>query len=131
MSSIEVDFLPLQEATMPEYTNTPITVVSTVVVPSFDNANVVIRRITSEKELANLLSRASRNLCGHPATNAVLKSICPELPEPERGFWDGVGFAIAARPKGGVRGSKSEGKDVEVTSFDDLEACLFVYTREE
>lgn len=99
-----------------------ITLVSTVVAPRFETGQLNIEAVDREYLLA-LLPKVDRNLCGHPVTDAVLRAECSTLPEPERAFWGGEGFALAVRPRGGVRAARQEG-DTEVT-LDDLEAVLF------
>ena len=99
-----------------------ITLVSTVVAPKFEAGRLELEAVDREYLLA-LLPRVTRNLCGHPMTDAVLRTECPSLPVPERAFWAGDGFALAVRPRGGVRGARQEG-DTEVT-LDDLEAVLY------
>lgn len=102
-----------------------ITLCSTVVVPSFDDAMVTIRKMT-KKEFVAALKKVTRNLCGHPVTSAVLRAACPTLPESERAFWNGDGIAIAARPKGGVRNGREN--EAQIT-IDDLEFCKFIVRR--
>jgi len=97
---------------------------STVVAPSFRSATLRIEELTCE-QFAELLAQVNTNLCGHPATNAVLRQIRPDLPEPVKAFWQGDGVAIAARPRGGVRGASVVG-DTPV-SLDDLELCKITY----
>lgn len=99
-----------------------LTLVSTVVAPSFDDAKIVVKSVSLE-DVPDLLGQVGRNLCGHPLTSGILKEVFPELPEPVREFWDGTGRALAARPKGGVR-SASQNGDTEV-SLADLEFALF------
>jgi hypothetical protein len=101
-----------------------ITLVSTVVAPSFSAGRLEITPITTG-ELPTFLANVTRNLCGHPITDAVLRAVCSTLPMPERAFWTGEGHALAVRPKGGIRGAHQEG-DTEVT-LDDLEAVLFYW----
>jgi len=100
-----------------------LTLLSTVVAPVFSDGELIITsvRITSE-----LLIQVERNLCGHPATNEILRAICPELPPQEKAFWDGSTTGLAIRPKGGVRGAAQTG-DIQV-GLDDLEAVI-VYWR--
>lgn len=99
-----------------------ITLVSTVVAPKFGNGRLELTEVSKEY-LLTLLPLVQRNLCGHPITDSVLRALCPSLPQPERAFWGGEGFALAVRPRGGVRAARQEG-DTEVT-LDDLEAVLF------
>ena len=99
-----------------------ITLVSTVVAPKFGNGRLELTEVDHEYLLV-LLPRVTRNLCGHPVTDGVLRAVCPTLPIQERAFWAGDGFALAVRPRGGVRGARQEG-DTEVT-LDDLEAVLY------
>jgi len=99
-----------------------ITLVSTVVAPKFGNGRLELTEVDHEYLLV-LLPRVTRNLCGHPVTDAVLREVCPTLPTPERAFWTGEGHALAVRPKGGVRGARQEG-DTAVT-LEDVEAVLF------
>ena len=101
-----------------------ITLVSTVVAPKFEAGRLELEAVDREYLLA-LLPRVTRNLCGHPMTDAVLRALCPSLPQPERAFWNGEGHALAVRPKGGIRGAHQEG-DTEVT-LDNLEAVLFYW----
>ena len=95
------------------------TLLSTVVAPAFISGRIEIRAIALS-DLPAALATVTVNRCGHPLTIAVLKSIRPDLPEQEKGFWDGSGVGLAIRPKGGVRGSAVTG-DTPVT-IDGLEA---------
>jgi len=92
---------------------------STVVAPEFSSGALVIAPVELTPEL---LSRVTRNLCGHPATIAALRGLYPDLPEAERGYWDGIDIGLAVRPRGGVRGARQTG-DTQV-SLADLEAVL-------
>lgn len=98
-----------------------ITLLSTVVAPAFSAGALVITPVYAD-QLPGFLRGVTRNLCGHPVTVAVLKELCPTLPEAERGFWDGSTVGLAVRPKGGVRGAGQTG-DTLVT-LGDLEAVL-------
>jgi hypothetical protein len=98
---------------------------STVVAPSFKSARLEIRELTRDEFIARL-GLVTTNLCGHPVTNRVLRDVCPTLPEPQKAFWQGDGVAIAARPRGGVRGASVTG-DTPV-SLDDLEFCELKYS---
>jgi hypothetical protein len=99
-----------------------ITLLSTVVAPSFTAGTLELKPVD---DLADALNSVSRNLCGHPITDSVLRSICPNLPAQEKGFWDGSTIGLAVRPKGGVRGAQANG-DVSVT-LEDLEAVFVVW----
>lgn len=100
-----------------------ITLLSTVVAPSFTDGRLTIREVSvSDAFFHHLLAGVDRNLCGHPLTDKVLRSVCPSLPPQERAFWDGASEGLAVRPKGGVRGASQTG-DTEVT-LDGLEAVL-------
>lgn len=101
-----------------------ITLVSTVVAPVFADGRLVMSAVTPS-DLPALLSAVKDNYCGHPITDAVLRAIYPELPEPVRAFWNGEGIALAVRPKGGVRQAQAEGDTV--VSINDIEAVLFVW----
>lgn len=92
---------------------------STVVAPVFAAGDL---HLTPVAITPDLLARVRRNLCGHPVTDGVLRSIYPSLPAPERAFWDGTGVGLAVRPRGGVRGAQASG-DTQVT-LNDLEAVL-------
>jgi len=92
---------------------------STVVAPAFAAGSL---KLTPVKITPELLAGVSRNLCGHPLTDAVLRELHPGLPEAERGFWDGSDIGLAIRPRGGVRGARVTG-DTPVT-LDSLEAVL-------
>lgn len=98
-----------------------LTLLSTVVAPAFVAGRLELRPLGADA-LCVKLQEVTRNLCGHPVTNEVLRRLAPDLPEAERGFWDGSGLAIAVRPRGGVRASTTEG-DTAVT-LADLEACF-------
>ena len=100
---------------------TELTLLSTVVAPSFTSARLVLTPVSTE-HLPELLANVTRNLCGHPATDAVLRELCPTLPVSERAFWDGRTLGLAVRPRGGVRGADQNG-DVTVT-LNDLEAVV-------
>lgn len=95
-----------------------VTLLSTAVVPHFEAGLLRVEPLDPQ-HLPTVLRRVTRNLCGHPATIAMLRELCPTLPEPERGVWDGTGIAVAVRPRGGVRG----GGDVQVT-IADLEVAV-------
>ena len=97
-----------------------ITLISTVVAPTFKSGTLTVTEVTRDVE--SLLSKVTSNLHGHAATVAVLKEIMPTLPEAVRGFWDGSTLALAVRPRGGVRAANSTG-DTQVT-LDDLEIAL-------
>ncbi len=99
-----------------------ITLVSTVVAPVFKSGMLELTEV-DRNYLLVLLPRVTRNLCGHPITDSVLRALCPALPQPERAFWNGEGLALAVRPRGGVRAARQEG-DTEVT-IEDIEAVLF------
>ena len=98
-----------------------LTLCSTVVVPTFANATVRIEPLTAD-EFRALLPHVQHNLCGHPVTQAVLTAEYPGLPQAEKAFWNGDGVALAARPRGGVRGGAAG--DTQV-AFTDLEFCKF------
>jgi len=49
---------------------------STVVAPSFNDATLKIKKLTPQ-EFVTLLPSVTVNLCGHPATLAVLREVCP------------------------------------------------------
>jgi hypothetical protein len=103
-----------------------VTLVSTVVLPRFPGAGESFRLEgfgPTREQVQNLLQRVEVNYCGHPATVEALRSVAPDLPDPVKGFWDGKGIALAARPKGGVRGAAATG-DTQV-SFEDLEFAVF------
>lgn len=98
------------------------TLLSTVVAPTFGvRGRLEITPIDGE-ELRVALHCVTRNLCGHPTTDGVLRTICHSLPLPERGFWDGQGQGLAVRPRGGVRAAAATG-DTQVT-IADLEAVV-------
>lgn len=104
-----------------------LTLVSTVVAPSFSAGRLELTPVSPD-DLPAYLSNVTRNLCGHPVTDKVLRELCPSLPVPERAFWAGDGHALAVRPKGGVRAARAEG-DTEV-KLEDLEAVLFQWIAE-
>jgi hypothetical protein len=97
---------------------------STVVAPSFKSATIKVTELTRDEFLL-ALAGVNVNLCGHPATIQVLRQHFPTLPEPQKAFWQGDGIALAARPKGGVRGASVAG-DTPVT-IDELEFCKIEY----
>jgi len=103
--------------------STPITLLSTVVAPAFVAGKLDLSLVPNLREA---LASVTRNLCGHPVTDKVLREICPSLPAPERGFWDGSTLGLAIRPKGGVRGAQAGG-DTECTLVD-LEAVFVRWT---
>lgn len=98
-----------------------LTLVSTVVAPAFVDGTLTVRQI-DEFELFGLLKQVTDNLHGHAATVAVLRELHQGLPEARRGFWDGATWALAVRPRGGVRGAGATG-DTAVT-LTDLEYVL-------
>lgn len=97
---------------------------STVVAPSFRNATITITELTQD-EFLRQLSQVNVNLCGHPVTNQVLRDAYPALPEPKKEFWNGDGIAIAARPRGGVRGASVNGDTV--VTLAEMEFCEIAY----
>ena len=101
---------------------TEFTLVSTIVAPAFTDCTISVKALTAEA-FADLLPHVTKNMCGHPLTIAALTEAFPNLPPQERGFWDGRGVALAARPKGGVRGAVASG-DTAV-SLADLEFVEF------
>jgi hypothetical protein len=105
-----------------------ITLLSTVVAPVFETGTITMQKISTRMSAGGkkYLDIVKKNFCGHPLTNDVLKSIRPDLPEPVSGFWDGEGWALAIRPKGGVRAAAQSG-DTSV-SLNDVEAVLFRWT---
>lgn len=106
-------------------TNRDITLVSTAVVPAFRSGTLVVHAVDHNK-LADLLSQVTVNLHGHAATVEVLRALYPELPEAQRGFWDGTGRALAVRPRGGIRAAGATG-DTAVR-LEDLEAALITWS---
>lgn len=104
-----------------------ITLISTIVSPSFDDGILVWKRV-SITELPAMLARVTENLNGHAATVNVLRDLCPSLPEAKRGFWDGSTLALGVRPAGGVRGAGATG-DTPVT-LDTIEVALIKYTND-
>ncbi|WP_447859635.1 hypothetical protein [Nitrospira calida] len=101
-----------------------LTLLSTVVAPAFVAGRLELQPV-SHDALPTLLGRVTRNLCGHPVTDKVLRDLCPSLPPQEKAFWTGQGVGLAIRPKGGVRGAGAQG-DVQVT-LEDLEAVLVTW----
>lgn len=95
------------------------TLLSTVVAPSFTNGTLTVTPVELTTEL---LAQVERNLCGHPITTELLKSLFPYLPEAEKAFWDGSTLGLSVRPRGGVRG----GGDVEI-SWDSLECAVVTW----
>ena len=104
-----------------------ITLLSTVVAPSFEDGRLTITSLLREDTIIAALAAVTRNLNGHPLTDAALRAVCPSLPAPERAFWDGSTLALAVRPKGGVRAAASNG-DTAVT-IDDLEFAYVTYAK--
>lgn len=100
---------------------TKMTLLSTVVAPAFAAGTLTLRPVSAE-ELPGLLAGVTRNLCGHPVTDGVLRGLCPALPTPERAFWTGDSLGLAVRPRGGVRAATQTG-DTLVT-LADLEAVV-------
>ena len=105
-----------------------ITLTSTIVVPAFADGRLHVMRVDGPDVLASLLDKVATNLHGHLATVDVLRSLCADLPEARRGFWDGTGRALAVRPRGGVRGASAAG-DTAVT-VEDPEAAIFWWEQE-
>ncbi len=99
-----------------------VTLLSTVVTPRFAAGNLRLMPVAGAL-LDGWLAAVTRNLCGHPVTDRVLRAAVSTLPVPERAFWDGQGMGLAVRPKGGVRNAAAEG-DTSVVSIEDLEAVL-------
>jgi hypothetical protein len=94
-----------------------VTLLSTVVAPAFAAGRLELSPV---EDLADALRSVTRNLCGHPLTDAALRSVCPDLPAPQKAYWTGAPLGLAVRPKGGVRAAHTTG-DTAVT-LDDLEA---------
>lgn len=94
---------------------------STVIAP-FQPCKLLVAQLTAD-EFRVLCEGVTQNFCGHPVTLQHLASAGVELPEPQKGqFWDMRGIAIAARPKGGVRGAA----EVEIDALSELEFCAFI-----
>jgi len=92
---------------------------STPLVPNMPGCTEITVHVTrlNEQDFLEKLALVQENYHGHEPTVALLREKFPALPPTRRGeFWDGDGDAIAARPKGGVRG----GGDKPVT-WEDLE----------
>lgn len=96
-----------------------LTLLSTVVAPAFAAGRLELEPVNITPAL---LADVTRNLCGHPLTDAVLRAVYPDLPTQERAFWTGDTLGLAVRPRGGVRAATTEG-DTQVT-LADLEAVL-------
>ncbi len=74
---------------------------STVVVPDFSEKRTVV---VEPVNVTEYLGHVDRNYCGHPVTDRILREIRPDLPPAERGGkWDGVGYALAIRPRDQLR----------------------------
>jgi len=101
------------------------TLLSTVVAPRFGTGTLYLLEIPAEK-LPGYLAEVTRNLCGHPVTDGVLRAVCPSLPAPERAFWDGADPGLAVRPRGGVRGAQANG-DTQVAGLEQVEAVLVTW----
>lgn len=100
-----------------------VTLVSSVVVPRFETGRIELLRIDTPRiKLTAFLRDVAKNFHSHPATVRALKSICPGLPDAERGYWNGEGWALAVRPRGGCR--RAADNDV---ALSDLEAVLYVW----
>lgn len=94
---------------------------STVVAP-FTPCKLLVAALTAD-EFRVLCEAVTANFCGHPTTLEKLASANLELPAPQKGqFWNMKGIALAARPKGGVRGAA----EVELNALDQLEFCAFI-----
>lgn len=106
--------------------NRDITLVSTAVVPAFRSGTLTVTAIDNIEVLRHMLDGVHTNLHGHAATVEVLRALCPELPEAQRGFWDGNDYALAVRPRGGVRAAGANG-DTAVR-LEDLEAALIIWS---
>jgi hypothetical protein len=102
-----------------------VTLLSTVVAPAFVAGELTLVPVPPEA-LPEALALVGRNLCGHPVTDGVLRDAYPNLPAPERAFWDGTTLGLAVRPKSGVRGAQASG-DTEV-GLSDLEAVFVCWT---
>jgi len=106
--------------------NRDITLVSTAVVPAFRSGTLTVIAIENADILRQTLRGVRTNLHGHAATVDVLRELCPDLPEAQRGFWDGNDCALAVRPRGGVRAAGATG-DTAVR-LEDLEAALIIWS---
>lgn len=102
-----------------------LTLLSTVVAPHFGSGTLRLIAVPTA-ELPQLLEGVTRNLCGHPVTDALLRAACPVLPPQERAFWDGSTTGLAVRPRGGVRGAQAAG-DTAVAGLQLLEAVLVLW----
>jgi hypothetical protein len=105
-----------------------ITLLSTVVAPSFTDGTLILIPVKEREELKKALGNVGKNFCGHPVTDRVLRELCPTLPTPEKGFWDGTTTGLAIRPKGGVRGAQASGDTI--VTLADLEAVLVIWEPE-
>ena len=124
-----------------------INLVSTALVADWTVAGSLVCTPLTSEQFAEVINSADevRNFCGHPATTNVLNASGLNIPaqlvvtdsegnpvlnrfgSPQGQFWDGVGVAVAARPRGGVRAAAQTG-DTEV-SLNDLEFLQFEFIR--
>ena len=123
-----------------------INIVSTALVADWTIKGSLVCTPLTAKEFSASINRADQinNFCGHPATTKLLNegglSIPPQLlvyeadgttPKknaqgfPQGAFWNGQGVAVAARPKGGVRGAQTG--DTVVSTLEQLEFLQFEF----
>lgn len=111
--------LPLKASEIPS-----IALTSTVVATDFQ-PKASVRYPLSEEAFKAICKHITSNYCGHPVTLQLLEDSGIQLPEAQKGkFWDGQGWAVAARPKGGTRGTSHFG-DTQVSALSELEFCIF------
>ena len=124
-----------------------INLVSTVLLADWSKTGNLKCTPLKSEEFLSILNDADEvtNFCGHPITTAKIREAGVTIPDqlmqldkdgnvkinnftkrPQGGFWDGIGTAVAARPKAGVRGSVSAG-DTNVSSLDELEFMRFEF----
>jgi len=94
---------------------------------------VFFKEITGVQAAALVITK---NYSSHPVTSKILRENGVVVPDQEltadgkNKFWDGNGYALAARPRGGVRAAAQVG-DTQISSLDELELILFIIVDEE
>jgi hypothetical protein len=120
-----------------------INLVSTALVADWTKkGSLVCTPLTSEQFVSLVKNAEIKNFCGHPATTEILNNSGLNIPDqiiqlnpdgspkknshgfPQGAFWNGVGLAVAARPKGGVRAAVH---DTLVNNLDELEFLQFQF----
>jgi hypothetical protein len=126
----------------PKFIIMKLVLTSTVVAPKGQDGAIIQLTLTGE-QFAKLAGSIETNFCGHPDTIALIRGVCPNLPDqlmqtnadgtvkinpftqkPQGAFWDGQGVAICATPKGGARNAAPM---TPIEALSDLEFLIFTF----